>query len=296
MKIKDLIWEYEKKILNLKKRYFYVTAFIDELTRRTNGQEFDIKNDIQWQMMSDSYSMLIIDLASLYKNLGEQGGFFELLKEHSAKIRKTSYRKIDAPEPNIISSPGTPMAPAHEPQIRRETKEHFQKLVANNMEKCLHSLFPHLEADPDQAINHKDIDDLKERILKRADEVYLDRDNLRAHRFQKGEIDKAKMQGLSLKQVGEHFDYIENFINSLRMVTLQGSMEYSDMNHADSKRTAEDVVDIITMGSVQNVFNTFGVPMALKPTNGPHYYDQFREQFYATNPAPFGIPDKDENK
>lgn len=292
MTIDELMWDYEKKILNLKKRYFYVSAFLDELTKRTDGRTFDIKNDILWQMITDSYSMLIIDLASLYKHLGEQGGFFGLLKEHSAKLRKTSYRKIDAPEPNIVNSPELPMDPVYDAQVRREVKEHFQKLVAGNMETCLHSLFPHLQANPDQGVNHNNIDELKDRILKRADEVYADRDNLRAHRFQKGEVDKADMKGLSLTQVGEHFDYIENFMNSLRMVTLKGSMAYNDMNHAGSERTAEDVVDIVTMGSIQSAFNDFGVPKALEATDGPHYYYQFRERFYTANPAPFGRPEK----
>jgi hypothetical protein len=296
MTIDELIREYEQKILMLKKRYYYLKSFLDELTKRTNGLTFDIKNDILWQMMTDSYSMLIIDLASLYKNLGEQGGFFGLLKIHSAKLRKTSYRNIDAPEPNILTMPGSPITPGYEARLRREVKEDFQKTVAYNMEKCLYRLFPHLQGNPDQGVCQGDIEKLKDRILKRADEIYTDRDNLRAHRFQKGDVDKATLKGLTLKDVGAHFEYIEDFMNSLRMVTLQSSMDYNDMNHSNVKCTAEDVVDIIVMGSTLNVFNTFGVAEALKLTNGPHFYYQFRERFYAANSAPFGKPDEQGDK
>ena len=95
MTIEELILDYERKILFLKKRYYYITAFIDELTKRTDGKPFDIKNDILWQMMTDSYAMLIVDLASLYKNLGEQGGFCRRIPRIEYGIRREDYGPLN---------------------------------------------------------------------------------------------------------------------------------------------------------------------------------------------------------
>lgn len=288
-KIDDLVWDYEKRILTLKKRYFYIKAILDELTKITGGREFKIRNSILWQMLSDSYSMLIIDMASLYRSMAEQGGFFNQLKNHSAKLRRTSYRKIEAPSPNIIEDTSSPLDDQSRNQIERELKEHFQKLVASNMEEQLVFLFPQLKGNPDKSISHKEIDDLKNRIMKRADEVLNDRDNLRAHRYQQGDEDKAKMAGLSLKQVGEHFEYLEGFMNAVRMVTLSGSMTYTDTNNANTERTAQDVADIIAMGSINQVCNEYKIPDALKKAGGAPYYYVVREEFYKANPAPFGV-------
>ena len=66
MEIEKLLKEYEDKVQTIKKRFYSLNAIVDETRRVTGGKDLNIRNDIIWDMVFDSYQMLIIDLSSLY--------------------------------------------------------------------------------------------------------------------------------------------------------------------------------------------------------------------------------------
>ena len=71
MAIEELLKEYESKISTIKKRFYALNAIVDETKRVTGGKNFRIRNDIIWDMVFDSFQMLIIDLASFCKGMCE---------------------------------------------------------------------------------------------------------------------------------------------------------------------------------------------------------------------------------
>ena len=69
MNISDLLTDKENRLIHIKKRYFYLKEIEEELLRATSSKPFIPKNDIVWQMVQDSFEMLIIDFASFCKGL-----------------------------------------------------------------------------------------------------------------------------------------------------------------------------------------------------------------------------------
>jgi hypothetical protein len=290
MTLEELLKDLENKILRIKKRYYYLDAILKEIVRVTDGKTFNIENDIVYQMIWDSHEMLIIDLASLYRGMCQSGGFFGKLKIHAARLKTVSHRKLEIGEPNIIESAKNPLSLQDRERVRREIKEDMQRFQAKNLEQVLVSIFPDLKSASTKRANHNHIDALKDNFWKKAEEMTKDRDIFRAHKYEEKEHKHGEdIKQITLKDIKVHFDNLEEMINAIRLVSTMGTLAYSDMNWASSKNTAEDIVDLVMMGSNNRIFNEFQVPDVItKCKHDKAYYYLFREDFYKKNPAPFG--------
>ncbi|MCM0606580.1 MAG: hypothetical protein KA715_10860 [Xanthomonadaceae bacterium] len=295
MSIEELLKDLEYKILRIKKRYYYLDAILKQLVQVTGGKQFIIRNDFIYQMIWDSYEMLIIELASLYRGMCQPGGFFGQLKIHAAKLRTTSHKKIEVSEPNISGSRGQPLTPQDHARLKRELKVDTQKFIAKGIEESLLDLFPDLKNVSDKRANHSHVDALKDQFWKLAEEMVHDRDARRAHKHEHKEHSHAEnSKEITLKDIGTHFDRLEKIINAIRSVTTLSSFAYLDMNEASVANTAEDVVDLVMMGRFNEVFNTFEIPVSLKKVHTePPYFYMYRDRYYQANPQPWGKDEKD---
>ncbi len=98
-----------------------------------------------------------------------------------------------------------------------------------------------------------------------------------------------KVTGVSLERIGKHFTYIEKVLTAIRVVTTNSDFEFSDINRVDTERTAQDVIDIAIMGSINEVVEEIGITAQLeKVQDAPRYYWIYREKFYKANPTKFG--------
>jgi hypothetical protein len=294
MTLEQLLAEIENKILTIKKRLYFLKAILGEIEKVTGGKKFNIKNDVIWQMMSDSYEMLIIDLASLYRGMCESGGFFGKLKHFSPTLRKKSHRSIEVGEPTILQH-GKNMTPADLERVKKQAQTELKKLYAQGIEEALLELFPELKEAQDKKANHDHIEALKDRFWNLNVELVRERDNFSAHRYESKNDSFENLKRIGLPAVEAHFQRLEKMMNAIRLVAFNSTFSYSNMNLASSPRAAEDIVDLLMNGSFNNVFNKFGISEELNRIGGePPYYYLFRENFYKKNPQPYS-PNKEDD-
>jgi hypothetical protein len=96
----------------------------------------------------------------------------------------------------------------------------------------------------------QDITELRERIRLRVDKLRRDRNENRAHVFELG--GNAAM--LSLEEVSELFDYLEEILNDLRLLASDSTMAMNTpFSIASPKLTARVWVDRIVLGARSEV-------------------------------------------
>jgi hypothetical protein len=265
MSIEDLIWNYEKKVLDLKKRFYFLEAVEKLLSTLPKGA--GMRNDVQLQMLNDSYSMLIIDLASLFDLLGQQRGFFEKLKAHAAMLSRANILETVQKNEHGLSD------------------DFLRNRVTVSMEKALIRLFPKTE-DLNAIVSDKDIELLRSEIQKSASDLKDDRSKLRAHRFEIPERVKANIRPVTLADVRKYFDLLEDTMNAIRLVTLSSQLTYDDMNAMNVDTAAQDIVDMLLHGTINEIFSEFGISQELSSKGSNRiFFWQFRESFHR-NPPP----------
>lgn len=202
------------EILKIKQRYFFVTAFVAELEIVSRGKEFRIAHDILWTMLLDSRDMLVINLGSWCKAAHSQGGLFAQIRAHHLG---------DFPR-------------------RRRTNG---GLLEDEHQAAFRRLFPGVEtANP----KPQDIDVLKNRFESKTAPVRQDRDNNRAHPWERGHGGNVKM--LDLTELREMFGYIESVLNDLALVGCESSAESRELTNIATPVAATDIVDQILLGTL----------------------------------------------
>lgn len=289
-----LLSEIENDIVRIKTRLRYLEAIETELKTLAGSVGFRIKNDIIYQMVMDSYDMVVIDLASLCRGMLGKGGFFNQLNSHLKKLKRTNAKNIVAPVGQIHSV--TPMTDqewvAFEHSVANEAKQRIKQSLDEAFERlfpprppkkqiCFTKIFySSPKAAPVEKVTQEDINLLKNRFETLVNDVIRDRDAKRAHRYEKRKANGG-VEKLSIKRLAEDFKKIEQIINDLRALTIGGHFIYEPPTHASPQLVAKDVADLVILGSHQLIFRHFGVEEALK--SGASiliYQQQFREAFY----------------
>jgi hypothetical protein len=108
-------------------------------------------------------------------------------------------------------------------------------------------LFPNCTTDSPSAT---DVEDLCERFRVRMVPLQDDRNKNRAHALE-GDVGTAKM--LWVPEFADCFDYVENLLEDLSLLSAGSSFGGDNMNHADCKETAADMVDLILFGNISDV-------------------------------------------
>src|SRR5437764_15049555 len=94
--LEELLVRTEHSIIEIKSRLAPLVEFETAMAALPKSK-LAIRNDIVMQLLRDSYSMMIIEFASLSRGMLAAGGFFNSLKNYCANLRRISYRKITAP-------------------------------------------------------------------------------------------------------------------------------------------------------------------------------------------------------
>lgn len=289
-----LLREIEDDITRIKTRLRYLDAIETELKTLAGSIGFNIKNDIIHQMVLDSYDMVVIDLASLCRGMLGQGGFFNQLNSHLKKLKRANLKKITAPTGQIHLT--DPMTDQERKALERLVAGEARQRIKEGLDEAFERLFPPRPAKkqcwlekiictptqptPVEKVKQEDINHLKDRFEKLVKDVIRDRDAKRAHRYEKRKADED-VEKLSLGRLAEEFKKVEQIINDLRALTIGGHFIYNPPTHANPKTVAEDIADLMILGSHQLIVRHFGLEAAIKSGSSQILYQwQFREAFY----------------
>lgn len=231
----ELIWSRYRKLLDIKRRLYWMRAYLTELERVTRLKRFTIRNDVLWNMCLDTRDKCVIDLYSFSvelrhgippkdpkagrnrEQLAKRGFFIELRDHYASALCRTYTEHPDDDLDEVERS-------------RRSTAEHFEKL------------FPGVAHD---VATKEDIENLCESFRLKMVPVGRDRNQNRAHVYE-GEPGQAKMH--SIDELRDLFDYTERMFRSLSLVSAGADLDGGNMNVASCNDTAIDVVDMILLG------------------------------------------------
>ena len=290
----NLLHEIEDDITRIKTRLCYLDAIETELEALAGSIGFNIKNDIVYQMVLDSYDMVVIDLASLCRGMLGQGGFFNQLNSHLKKLKRVNLKTIIVPTGQIHST--DPMTDQERKVLDRLVAEEARQRIKEGLDEAFERLFPSRlekkqcwfknlfckskQVKQIEKVTQEDINHLKSRFENLIKDVIRDRDAKRAHRYEKRKADES-VEKLSIGRLAEEFKKIEQIINDLRALTIGGHFIYNAPTHASPKTVAKDIADLLILGSHQLIFRHFGVEAAIKSCNSQTLYQwQFRDAFY----------------
>ena len=262
--IGDKIHRAQLEIMDIKRRYFVVRAFLESLEFATRGKPFRVHNDIVWLLVLDARDMLVVHLASWCKGSYRAGGFFgQLRAHHLPDLRRGS----DTPS-------GDPLLDA---------LTHREHVAARAR------LFPGIQ---DRAgIRQEDLDDLKDRFEAHIAHVVADRDHHRAHPWERGDPGQTKM--LDLNEIAEAFAFTEAMLNDLRLVATNSTMPSVELLFSSTEGVGDDLVDQILIG------NLFQVREALRDRGRDEFYSALHRAHDARrkkglfNESPFRDPSRE---
>jgi hypothetical protein len=268
----EAVAEAIRHLLVVKGRLPVLRALVQELPKvgqlaGGDGGGYPILNGSALQMARDSFDMLVIDLASLREGAAERGGAFDRIRSHPEAFRRFSPDDFDPTRIHILGDP----APDEEAWLRGELmKEHVAR--ANEI---LVRVFP--EGEP---VTRGHVDDLIRRF--RRDTVITDRDRnrVRAHRYEEASKD-AHHLAQTLTDVESQIRVFETYFNELYFSLTAGWFLMRPVGSPNPERTAQDLADIIVLGSINRAVVHYGVADATARNEG---YSVRRERFYS--PAP----------
>ena len=263
MTLIEMIEEHEQNFVLIKKRFYYLENILEELDKTTKSKVFNIRGDIIYQMLRDSYHMLVIDMASLARGMIRKRGFFRRLPNYISELKKPTKKSVS--KSYIKTYPSTD--PIAESMILKNTLDAFQEL------------FPSCVKENRNKPNKRDIDELKDRFYKICEEIIEDRDRNRAHKYEKAETGKGDVELLSLLDLEKKFKLIEELMNNLRMVCSFTSYGTNDLNFGNSERMAQSIVDLVLIGDYNTIDVSFGISDDLFKAVKKFPY-QYREPYY----------------
>jgi hypothetical protein len=223
---------------DIKRRLHVMRAFVDELTRVSRAKPFSIRNDILWNQMLDVRDKLVIDLYS--RTVEMRHGMKPLVKGVKPPSMKKRGLFVEIRD-NYLASLTRSYAPHpddNEGEVKRYTKSKAEAFAR---------LFPSCTADSPSAA---DVEELCERFRLHMVPLGEDRHKNRAH-AQEGEAGTVKM--MSVPELEALFEYVEDMLQDLSTVSSLAWYAKQDMNNADCKETAADLIDQILLGSVGDV-------------------------------------------
>lgn len=235
--LKDIIWERYVRALDIKRRLHVQHAFVNELTHVTRGKRFHIRNDIVWQAMNDVRAMLVTDLYSLSVEL--RHGI--KARYPNAKVSKTKRGLFIEIRDHHLAS----LTRAYVPHP--DDDEYEVALYTKTKARMFARLFPNCTTDSPSAT---DLEDLCEEFRLKMVPLGEDRNKNRAH-AQEGDFGLAKM--LSNPELEALFEYLEDLLESLSLISALSSFGGDNMNHADCTETAADLTDQILFGNISDV-------------------------------------------
>ncbi|PIP95052.1 MAG: hypothetical protein COW00_17845 [Bdellovibrio sp. CG12_big_fil_rev_8_21_14_0_65_39_13] len=263
MKLINLIEEHERYFLIVKKRFYFLENILKELDSTTKSKRFNIRGDVIYQMLRDSYSMLVIDLASIGRGMIRKKGFFRKLPNFAKELEKPTQKLI-----------AKSYFAAHQRQ-----DSFLESLI---LKSCLESygrLFPGCISKGKSMPTQDDFNDLKENFYSICEAIIKDRDRNRAHSYENAETRKESVRLLTIKDLEEKFFKLEKLMNDLRLICSNSSYGSNDVNFSNSEGMAKSIVDLILIGDHNSINIAFGISQDMKDSFGIYPYE-YRNPYY----------------
>jgi hypothetical protein len=220
--ITELLRELEDDLGQITQRLYLFEAFGAELERVTRTKPFRIWGSGVWMLIIDSRDTHVTHLGSWLKSLYRQSGFFGKLKASHPKAFPRKWRGTTNGRSPFADRPKT----KHDETFKR--------------------LFP--EAAGAYA-RPADIDGLRATFIAGVEHVVADRDENRAHPYEKDGSASGSVKMLNFKELREVTQFVEVWLNELRLLSTRSWFEHRNMNFQDSGLLARDLVDAVLIGS-----------------------------------------------
>jgi hypothetical protein len=240
--MQTLIEKYEDQILEIKRRLFALQAFEEELQRVIRNKDFLIRNDLVWLFVSDTWDMLIIDLASWIDGVLKEGGLIgQIGAGHVSELpRARAWRD--------------PMEQRHEDLTRTHDGNHAA---------AYQRLFPNSTGPKPEWV---DLKALGERFRAATKHVDKDRNQHRAHRYA-GKV-KPSAAKLTVPEIAAAFEICERLMLDLRLAGAHSCFSYHDLSGSNAKVVGRDLVDMVICGT------SIQMRMAMGDKDRKAFYDQ----------------------
>jgi hypothetical protein len=220
--LEDELDRWQTDLRKLSGRLYVLEAFIAEFEAVRRGKAYLVWNDIVWGLMFDCNAMLVIDLASWVKGVCQQGGLLGRLRgQHAPSFPKKRHWDSD---------------------LERRGDTYIARVHNEGYAAAFARLFP-------DATNQagSGFDGLRESLSSEMEQIIAERDQFRAHKYQKGK------KGTRIHEVPElraKVDLAFSLMADLILVGLGHSTAHEmDPNFASAQETAEDLVDAVFLGA-----------------------------------------------
>ncbi|KFA92065.1 hypothetical protein Q664_17250 [Archangium violaceum Cb vi76] len=212
-----------------------------------SSQNVGIKNDAVYQLVCDSFDMLVIDLLSVRQALIKDGGLLCLLKKNPDRLRRCEASEIETVGVHI----GSLVDVEDLERFVAEAEDRQRKQIAQKINSALELLVPSGESGTKEGVEA-----LIKRFIKETEPLERDRNRFRAHRYEQN-FNKQSFQPLSTLKA--QLDAFERLLGALHIVLERPIDDFVDedgesllfeerMFVADIQGTAEDLADIIVNG------------------------------------------------
>ena len=245
----DRLWEHELQLLGFAHRLGYVLSIQQELVRVTKGKPFVIYHEPVWNMLLGEREMIIVDLASWAKGfyrVGE-GGFLRKLQGDDLRALAWQWQGND-------------------------DRNNAWRLAAFNR------LFPNGVTSRDgRGPSQQDVDALCDRLAISFEVLRDDRNQHRAHKYEKAQPRTAPM--LVPDQVSEHLKACQELLGDIRCLSSNSqftSYRYKPEAHEDDAY-AQDLVDLILCGPISWIVD---MCPSEEDRDEQRYYRQRRAAYY----------------
>jgi hypothetical protein len=249
----QLVEEQEEHLIQQLPRLASIRSIEAELQGRVGDATFLIANEFVWLAMLDHRDMCVIHLASWARGMYEKGGFFRRLQSRPPG-------ELFVPDPGYV-------------------EDAIKRVQAQERRKRFTGRFP--EAAGRGKLQHQDVEALKDSFVTKLESVVDDRDAVRAHRYEKRGA-KANVKMLGVTEVADAFDYAKELLNDLRLFASRSTLGYPSEGltaGANADSTAADLVDLLLLGSFNQLTIDTGATEHLHRQTGEYWY-QHREDFF----------------
>lgn len=279
---KSLIEEltiYSRELISIKSRLYFLQAIDLEMRKHLDAVtgQIPVRNWQVYDVLHSTHSHLIIDLCSYCAHFAENGGLIRQLNNHLSKLKPANPKDIQVNASLVFSMPGDPYCPEADARVGKAIAESKRERISDATKRAMGELFPDLKLG--EKVTQKNVDRLRSRFKSAIENIDIDRNTHRAHRFENQSRKQAQaVKPLTLTEVKEAFSKVEDLLGNLWMIAKQATYIFDTNISSGTEHTAEDLVDLMVFGSVGKIVENVGIPEALEKLGSQKtWYWEFRK-------------------
>jgi|GEM_PF-6594782 len=242
----------------IKKRLYFLEAIIEQFKLHDTAKigTVMVRNHIVYDIVRDCFEMLIIDLASFCKHFIEKKGFLLCIRANLNQIIPNPDKPRGLQKTLHFSNPGSQSLQHTTREMDIALQEHSQELLKEDVKASIKYLFPNWQG---AKISTTDLDSLRDNFEKIVSNLRADRDNIRAHKFEK-KSQKSQINPIDLGEIRTCFREAEKILETLTFICKHANLNLDrDLNPSETSTTARDIADIILNGSVNQLLNNMNL-------------------------------------